>query len=374
MVEATDVRTYVVKAGDSPWTISVAFTGGGARWGELIAANPGKPRARDGNFKTLFPGEVLNIPDAWTPDAGGRVSPIPSPATGPSSGAGALGPADPNATTPLDFFATDAALASVGRADLQKKNPRPGRWLTRDDFLALLELARDTQQNPANLALLMFNESLWVPWNTGGDAFGNQNVTAGISQLVGLTNGAEVRAQSAAEQLRGVIHAQYVGYVKQFGLKANATAEQLYAFNAAPARARNGADGDVLYSAAPDDWAYVNAQSKLDPKKRVYHSHEQGRYASNFGLDVNRDGLITIADLRTRLQQDARNVLFGKLLAAINFVARENAIGPFAPTFGGVPGAPSNVPPGAGTPLARGSGGGGLGLLALLFFVAWGAS
>ena len=57
--------TYAVKDGDYPWKIAAQYTGHGARWPELVAANPQKARAKDGNFATLLPGEKLNLPGAW---------------------------------------------------------------------------------------------------------------------------------------------------------------------------------------------------------------------------------------------------------------------------------------------------------------------
>ena len=58
-------NSYVVQQGDFPWKIATKLTGHGARWPELIAANPTKPRAADGNFATLLPGEKLSVPAAW---------------------------------------------------------------------------------------------------------------------------------------------------------------------------------------------------------------------------------------------------------------------------------------------------------------------
>jgi hypothetical protein len=57
---------YTVKKGDSPWKIAQAITGKGARWPELVAANPQKKRAQDGSFASLLPGEQLNLPASWT--------------------------------------------------------------------------------------------------------------------------------------------------------------------------------------------------------------------------------------------------------------------------------------------------------------------
>jgi hypothetical protein len=61
--------TYVVKSGDYPIKITQMFTGNGNRWKELIAANPDKPTRDDGAWKTLFPGEVISLPQSWNKNA-----------------------------------------------------------------------------------------------------------------------------------------------------------------------------------------------------------------------------------------------------------------------------------------------------------------
>jgi hypothetical protein len=58
-------RRYVVLRLDSPWVIARKLTGSGARWKELVAANPQKSRSSDGSFTNMFPGEVLNLPKDW---------------------------------------------------------------------------------------------------------------------------------------------------------------------------------------------------------------------------------------------------------------------------------------------------------------------
>jgi nucleoid-associated protein YgaU len=62
---ATVASTYTVQQNDFPWKIAEHYTGHGARWPELVAANPQKPKGKDGNFTTLLPGEKLSLPPSW---------------------------------------------------------------------------------------------------------------------------------------------------------------------------------------------------------------------------------------------------------------------------------------------------------------------
>jgi nucleoid-associated protein YgaU len=70
---STSGSTYKVLPGDFPIKIAQKLTGNGNRWHELVAANPQKKTGADGNFVSLMPGEVLQLPASWTP-AGGSVA------------------------------------------------------------------------------------------------------------------------------------------------------------------------------------------------------------------------------------------------------------------------------------------------------------
>ena len=88
--------TYTVQQNDFPWKIAERYTGHGARWPELVAANPQKTKAKDGNFATLLPGEKLNLPGAWV---------APSTPSAPSS------PVASNAPTSAPSMTTMAVIA-----------------------------------------------------------------------------------------------------------------------------------------------------------------------------------------------------------------------------------------------------------------------
>jgi len=70
--------TYAVLSGDFPIKIAQKLVHDGSRWRELVAANPNKKRAADGNFATLLPGEVLKLPASWTvPSADTKIPALP---------------------------------------------------------------------------------------------------------------------------------------------------------------------------------------------------------------------------------------------------------------------------------------------------------
>jgi hypothetical protein len=54
-----------VRPGDSASTIAQHLVHDGHRWPELVAANPSKPKEHDGNFASLRPGEILQLPATW---------------------------------------------------------------------------------------------------------------------------------------------------------------------------------------------------------------------------------------------------------------------------------------------------------------------
>lgn len=69
-----DGTKYVVEDDDYAWKISEKLVGTGQRWKELRDANPQKkPWASDGNFRTLWTGEILNLPTDW------QSAPLPAP-------------------------------------------------------------------------------------------------------------------------------------------------------------------------------------------------------------------------------------------------------------------------------------------------------
>jgi len=90
-------RKYLVQSGDMPSLIAKKV-GASSRqqwWSELRAANPHKLTDGKGNWKSLYAGEEIGIPDAWPPsDLTVSVSGAPKPPPAPSQGTPP--PADPS--------------------------------------------------------------------------------------------------------------------------------------------------------------------------------------------------------------------------------------------------------------------------------------
>jgi nucleoid-associated protein YgaU len=109
----TVASTYTVQQDDYPWKIAAHFTGHGARWPELVAANPQKTKGADGNFTSLLPGEKLNLPAAWTPPQNGAGGAVASANGANGSGVPMIAPAvihGPEVPAPSPSSALDPGL------------------------------------------------------------------------------------------------------------------------------------------------------------------------------------------------------------------------------------------------------------------------
>lgn len=80
---------YIVAKGDSPWSIAQKLSGNGNNWKLLIPLNKDKKPSVD---KSVWTGEVLNIPPAWQKPVVTTVSPGPAASTQPA-------PARPSVTS-----------------------------------------------------------------------------------------------------------------------------------------------------------------------------------------------------------------------------------------------------------------------------------
>lgn len=126
---------YVVESGDFPSKIAQKLTGDSSRWPELVAANPQKSKASDGNFKTLFANEKLNLPASWLPLVasqmpGGGIPPIPSiPGLPGVPGLPAPGvPSMPGPQPATGQFTYTVQTGDFASKIAQKLTGIPGKW------------------------------------------------------------------------------------------------------------------------------------------------------------------------------------------------------------------------------------------------------
>ncbi len=56
-------KTYTIRSGDTLWGIAQAYTGNGARYGEIMSANYGLPSGNPPNY--IYPGQVILLPWGW---------------------------------------------------------------------------------------------------------------------------------------------------------------------------------------------------------------------------------------------------------------------------------------------------------------------
>lgn len=98
---------WTTRAGDFPTKIAQAVTGSTSKWKELVAENVNgqgaqKTKAADGNFSTLYPGDVLTLPASWNLQSAAKMATGSLPITvfqantpgfpGPAGPAGPAGP------------------------------------------------------------------------------------------------------------------------------------------------------------------------------------------------------------------------------------------------------------------------------------------
>lgn len=252
-------------------------------------------------------------------------------------------------------------VAVYPQNDWAGPNDKGKPWLDRAFFQAVIRLAEDIQQNPANLIMVWCSESIWCrPWLPIKEVQPG-TVSGGLSQLI-IGDPAErerYKALSAAEQVATKITDQYHNYVRA-GLKPNALAQELYAWNAAPGRMQES-------GSAPDT---------------VLYRENEGAWKGVSVLDTNRDGVLTIPDLASWLLGIQKAGRYQLIQEALNEVAKDMGKGPYWGDLGPGPIAPvlpqrkaplSNMQARAGESSTTTGGKvavGGLAALLLLFAVA----
>lgn len=199
---APQTREYVVKLGDSPWKIAVAFTGDGNRWRELAKANP-QAATKDG--MKLWTGRVLKLPTSWAS------GPIPSsPAIIPTT------PVPQPLPLPLSPAQSLARKLAVHLHDVQRRLGMP-RAKGREDFSTVKAFqssvgqTADGKAGPGTLTAVakqgVTNLPLVMYWPKSGSRARLARYKADLTLLANqleatgnLSGAAELRASIAREK------------------------------------------------------------------------------------------------------------------------------------------------------------------------------
>lgn len=390
---------YVVQPGDSPWTIAWRFTGRSTRWGELVACNPHKPRARDGNFLALSAGEVLTLPPGWPAPAHGRSSlaVASSPARySPSSDAGAPleerppRPLETSNVTELVKWAKAPPHRGGGEytTDLRywrtAKNHNPdSEWWSDRAWDAWIDMADAVKADPETLLLVAYSESgnTLAPWIVGPNKKG-EPFAWGLFQITPIRDTSTGLSKAECDRFRAqnyVPHTaeQQIPYLRRYLEVLNKAPEHMggrggkgfaglgpgvfYAYNFMPANVRSGEDSVILVSKNPED-----------KDSRYPQLYWPKGYEENASLDANRDGRITIGELGALLEPKRRHELFRLAKKRLDeALARRGRLGPGMPVE--APPRPSRplTPSPSPVPVHSTAPSGGAGALLLLAGAAW---
>jgi hypothetical protein len=274
----------LVQRGDSAWKITAAILGNGSRWRELVTANPQKPTAMSGNFLTLVEGEKLHTPLSW-PD----LAAVHAPSGGDAAG---LGTPDVGAlpfgwsSNDLKIVSSLASVWGVAPEDLlvtwyEESGLQP------HNITPLGSSAPDGRKNYEYAGLIAGLSSVW-------DANKNARVYV-IDSSLGWPPGtwAKIVTQTPiATQLQAIaqiwdklfktyLHGETVGqFADRLGVSRAAV---IHALNFLPARVAGLQSADAALTKDPENFYLSNAGPKFQ----------------NWGLDVNRDGKISLSDLDT---------------------------------------------------------------------------
>lgn len=275
---------YAVQPGDSPWLIALRFAGDSTRWGELVAANPHKPRLRDGNFAALEPGEVLELPAGWlAPTSSSEAGELPDGVEWKKGYGGEY-------SSDLRFFK-------------HPKNKAPNHeWWSDRAWDLWLDMAEAIDADPEAMLAFAVAESWLQPWAVGPQTMPDGTKQPFVWGLFQLTKGRSAQAGvPESDRLRWLAEwrvphtaEQQIPYMRRYWEALNRERRNgkgfgglsegvFYAYNFAPARVGRGTDDTVLYSNRPEDAG-----------TRVY---SPAALRSNSGLDRNKDGRITIGEL-----------------------------------------------------------------------------
>ena len=165
--------------------------------------------------------------------------------------------------------------------------------LSRQFYKTVVSWCKDNGMDPKHLLMIMYSESGLIP----RAAARNKNgaiVAAGISQIQ-PSNFAALGYQGSAEEFIKLTGEQQLPYTFKYMVpylqKGLTEAHYIYACNFLPAR--------CVGEWKQDGYTLCGGNGHLPPGKEIL----QWAYDANRALDHNRDGFITMGDMRNHLQK-----------------------------------------------------------------------
>jgi hypothetical protein len=176
--------------------------------------------------------------------------------------------------------------------------------LDADTFPTLIRLGQETGIEPEYLLLVAYLESRFTPeiHRSGTGYYGLTQISGTWLKAHGI-DPTDFLTWPASHQFARATVPYFLEQMKAYKIPGVRSAGVLQAINLAPARVRDGAPGNVLY-----------------PPPQNY-------YDANKGVDVNKDGQITIGDLDALADALARQQTFQVELAKLRALRGAKAVG-----------------------------------------------
>jgi hypothetical protein len=322
----------MVEPGEREWSIAKAWTGLTERWPELVHANPSKMTTSSGTFVAMTPGELLYVPVSWVEQYG-----IPRP-QGEAAGlsrdaAGAL----PHGWSSSDLEIVDALARSWGVASEDLLST----WFAESGLQPHIVTPAGSYEYAGLIEGLtrppVIDQTFGWPVGTWRRIVTQETVPVQLQAI------AQIWDRTFKTYLKDTLG----NYSDRMGVSPAAV---IHALNFLPARVPG-----LKTLLSP-----ITKAGDVDPGTKT-----GSYYGDNKGLDLDRDGAITLRDLDTQAAQmlvRLRGAPEGAILAAASSAPSAplaTLFQPIASTWQGLTGKPPITTVGYKPGAAPSSGGGG---------------